>query len=270
MKNNEVKIIKFANPGTLKELSTKDLISGLPYQRPVKQRVVNRLVKQWDNKLLTPIIVSQRDGKYYVVDGQHRVAAMRRMNHGKDVIVPCLVYTGLTYAQEAEMYFRLENSKGHLPKANEVKARLESGADAEMLDIDQRITDAGFTWALDKPTGAAYEIQPTRPIISAYHLLGGPAFSRMLNLLSSTWQGTQMSLKAGMISGMALFLKTYETEIDDYTFVKRLSLFEPFDITQRAKVDYTTDKWNLRYARVLRRIYNKHPGGRHLAYRFED
>lgn len=95
---NDKGIIRFANPGEEKELSTAALTSGLPYQRPVKQAVVNRLIRHWNSKLLTPIVVSQRDGKNFVVDGQHRISAMRRMNGGKDVIVPCLVYIGLTYA----------------------------------------------------------------------------------------------------------------------------------------------------------------------------
>ena len=95
--NHDVKLVQYSNPGEKKQLSTAVLTSGLPNQRPVKQTVVNRLIKCWNNKYLTPIVVSCRDGKYYLLDGQHRVSAMRRMNGGKDVIVPCLVYTGLTY-----------------------------------------------------------------------------------------------------------------------------------------------------------------------------
>ena len=269
MKHNE-KLVQYSNPGEKKQLSTAVLTSGLPYQRPVKQTVVNRLIKCWNNKYLTPIVVSCRDGKYYLLDGQHRVCAMRRMNGGKDVIVPCLVYTGLTYAQEAEMYVKLDKSKGHLKLPHEIKASLESGADAVVLDIDKRISEGGFTWALDRPTGAAYEIQPARAIKSAYKLLGGPAFSRMLELLAGAWHGSPSSLKSCMIAGMALFLKTYETEIDDYTFVARLSQVDPFDIAQLAKVDFTTDRRNLRYARVLRKKYNAYPGGKKLRYRFKD
>ncbi len=168
------------------------------------------------------------------------------------------------------MYVRLDKSKGHLKLPHEIKASLESGADAVVLDIDKRISEGGFTWALDRPTGAAYEIQPARAIKSAYKLLGGPAFSRMLELLAGAWHGSPSSLKSCMIAGMALFLKTYETEIDDYTFVARLSQVDPFDIAQLAKVDFTTDRRNLRYARVLRKKYNAYPGGKKLRYRFKD
>ena len=75
---------------------------------------VDRLIAKWDDRLLTPLVVSFRDGKFNVVDGQHRIAAMRKMADGGNVTVPCLIYTGLTYEQEAELYFKLDQSKGRL------------------------------------------------------------------------------------------------------------------------------------------------------------
>ena len=68
---------------------------------------VDRLIAKWDDRLLTPLVVSFRDGKFNVVDGQHRIAAMRKMADGGNVTVPCLIYTGLSYEQEAELYFNL-------------------------------------------------------------------------------------------------------------------------------------------------------------------
>lgn len=41
-----------------KILSTADLFSGQLYQRPVKERVVDKLVREWDPRLLTPLVVS--------------------------------------------------------------------------------------------------------------------------------------------------------------------------------------------------------------------
>lgn len=50
-------------------LSTGALYSGQPYQRPVLDRVVDKLVREWDPRLLTPLVVSCRDGCYNLVDG---------------------------------------------------------------------------------------------------------------------------------------------------------------------------------------------------------
>jgi len=132
-----------------------------------------------------------------------------------------------------------------------------------------RVEDAGFTWALDKPTGAPFEIEATRTVINAYRLLGGAVFSRMLSLLGQTWRGTPNSLKASVISGMALFVKTYEPEIKDDVFIKRLSAVDPDEIIRRGKVDFSTNKAALRFARVIWDKYNGQRGGHKLPYRFK-
>lgn len=122
---------QYSNPGVQRDLSSNQLTSGLPYQRPVEPEDVDRLIAKWDDRLLTPLVVSFRDGKFNVVDGQHRIAAMRKMADGGNVTVPCLIYTGLSYEQEAELYFKLDQSKGRLRLSHATKALLESGTDAE-------------------------------------------------------------------------------------------------------------------------------------------
>ena len=251
-------------------LSLKDLYSGQPYQRPVKNRWVDELVRKWDPRLSTPLVVSCRDGRYYLVDGQHRACAMRKKNSGKDVTALCQVYRGLTYEQEAELYYKLDQAKGHLRLAHATKALLESGSNAEITEINRLLEDAGLIWALDKPTGKPFEIEATRAAINAYRLLGGAAFSRMLSLLVKTWHGVPSSMKSCIISGMALFVKTYETELNDTMFINRLSAVDPDEITRRGKADFSTNKAALRFARVIWDKYNgQQRGGRKLPYRFK-
>ena len=147
---------------------------------------------------------------------------------------------------------------------------MESGTDAEIIEIKRLLEDAGFVWALDKPTGEPFEIEATRAVISAYRLLGGASFSRMLMLTARTWRGTPASLNASILSGMALFLKTYETELDDEVFTKRLSTVAPEEIIRRGKSDFSTNKAALRFARVILNKYNSQQrGGHKLPYRFK-
>lgn len=61
--NHDEKLVQYSNPGEEKVLSTAVLTSGLPYQRPVEQTKVNRFIKQWNSRLLSPIVVSYRDSK---------------------------------------------------------------------------------------------------------------------------------------------------------------------------------------------------------------
>lgn len=178
--------VEYGKPGTERSLFTGRLTSGLPYQRPVDEKEVDRLIREWDDRLLDPLVVSFRDGKFYVVDGQHRVAAMRKMNGGKEVMVPCTIYSGLTYEQEAELCYKLDKAKKRLTLAQATNALAESGTDADIRNVKSLIEANGFVWALSRRSGAANEIGSIRALMKSWRALGDAEFSRMLVLLRCT------------------------------------------------------------------------------------
>lgn len=259
--------VEYSNPGAIRTLSTSRLTSGLPYQRPVDQRKVDKIIREWNPRKLTPVVVSFRDGKFNVVDGQHHIEAMRQKAGGRDVIVPCIIHTGMTYQEEADMYAALDTDKTPLTPRQHTKALVEAGSDPKIMEIKRLVEDGGFTWALDVQTGEPYEIAPIRALINAYQLLGGASFSRMLALMAGTWQGTPHSLRASMLSGMALFLKTYETELSDRAFIRRMSAVGPDEIIRQGRLDSSL---SLRFARIIWENYNsQQSGGLELPYRFK-
>ncbi len=82
-------------------------------------------------------------------------------------------------------------------------------------------------------------------------------------------QETSCGLTASILSGMALFVKTYETEMSDRTFAMKLSQVDPDEINRRGRADFSTNSVALRYARVILEKYNGQRGGRKLPYRFK-
>ena len=210
------------------------------------------------------MVVSFRDGKFNVVDGQHHIEAMRQKAGGRDVIVPCIIHTGMTYEDEAALYARLDRDKKRLTLRQHTKAVVEAGSDAKVMEVKRLTEEVGFVWALKEPTGEPFEIAPIRALLNAYQLLGGEAFARMLSLLAGAWQGTPNSLKASMLSGMALFVKTYETELSDRAFIRRMSIVSPEEIIRLGRIE--TDV-ALRFAHIILDKYNS--GGADLPYRFK-
>lgn len=255
--------VEYSNPGAIRTLSTSQLTSGLPYQRPVLQKDVDKIIREWNGREITPVVVSFRDGKFNVVDGQHHIEAMRQKAGGRDVIVPCIIHTGMTYEQEAELYARLDRDKKRLTLRQYTKAVVEAGSDANIMEVKRLTEEVGFIWALGEPTGEPFEIAPIRALINAHQLLGGEAFARMLSLLAGAWQGTPNSLKASMLSGMALFVKTYEVELSDRAFIRRMSIVSPEEIIRLGRIE--TDV-GLRFARIILDKYNG--GSAELPYRF--
>ena len=256
---------EYMNPGLLREIYLSRLTSGLSYQRAVSESMVQKLIKTWDTRFLDPIVVSYRDGKYYVIDGQHRVVAIRRMHPDEDVKVRCIVHTGLTYSDEAELFYKLDRCKKKLSYSQSVNALLQAGTDPELNDIARRMRTYGFQFATGAGTYGDNMVRATRAMVEAYRLLGPDPFSRMLALLRDTWQGEVDSLYSVMLSGMALFLKTYGSQINDKNFASRMSNVAPIAIVRKAEADYSTNRNALRGARVLLEFYNKGlRGGRKL------
>ena len=164
--------VEYSNPGAIRTLSTSQLTSGLPYQRPVEQKDVDKIIREWNGREITPVVVSFRDGKFNVVDGQHHIEAMRQKAGGRDVIVPCIIHTGMTYEQEAELYARLDRDKKRLTLRQYTKAVVEAGSDANIMEVKRLTEEVGFIWALGEPTGEPFEIAPIRALINAHRLLG--------------------------------------------------------------------------------------------------
>ena len=256
--------VEYSNPGAIRTLSTSQLTSGLPYQRPVEQKDVDKIIREWNGREITPVVVSFRDGKFNVVDGQHHIEAMRQKAGGRDVIVPCIIHNCMTYEQEAELYSRMDRDKKRLTLRQYTKAVVEAGSDANIMEVKRLTEEVGFIWALGEPTGEPFEIAPIRALINAHRLLGSEGFSRMLTLMAGAWRGMPNSLKASMLSGMALFLKTYEAELNDWTFIRRMSIVSPEEIIYLGRIE--TDV-GLRFARIILDKYNG--GGAELPYRFK-
>ena len=95
-------------------LSTALLQANQPYQRRVRASRVKEIADNFNPLYLDEIIVSYRDGKYWVVDGQNRIIAFRLMNGDSHCLVKCKVYSNLTYEEEAEMFYSRNKIRGQL------------------------------------------------------------------------------------------------------------------------------------------------------------
>ena len=80
------------------------------YQRGVQRKRVEMIAADFNEYVANEPKVSFRNGKYYVVDGQHTIEGRILRNGGKDLPILCKVYTGLTMEQEA-LFFAEQN--GH-------------------------------------------------------------------------------------------------------------------------------------------------------------
>ena len=93
---------------TLTAINVADLNTDRTYQRPLR-KTYKKIAAQFDPLLLSTITVSKRlDGTYWILDGQHRVAA------AKELGIPtldALIYSGLTLEEEAYIFSMQNHNK---------------------------------------------------------------------------------------------------------------------------------------------------------------
>ncbi len=126
------------------------------YQRVCEAAHVTRIAKAFDREALGSIVVSCReDGSYYVVDGQHRVAAAR-VALGVDALLPCEVHFGLAYTREAAL-FRELNFKRAVSSFGKFHARVEE-CEPTALDIVKILKERGLKYSNGQAKGCVVAV----------------------------------------------------------------------------------------------------------------
>lgn len=191
------------------------------YQRPVSPTMVNKIVKGFDSRLFGIITVARRaDGTYWVLDGQHRVAALVKMGKG-NIAVPCEVLTGLSLEDEA-MVFHLRNAnKKTMTPQEKFRGALAAG-DERALTVDAAVRAAGFRVNVETSELHGGLIPATAALERVDRQYRDGHLAMTLDLIRTTW-GTEVGPRGSLILGLAYLLYLYRDTINIKRFVTKLS-----------------------------------------------
>lgn len=228
------------------------------YQRALNNHWVNEIVANFNEDIVKQVTLSHRDGKFWVIDGQHTIAALKMRNGGNDRPVECLVYDGLTVKDEANLFLLLNDSKYSKPVTVSAKAAARFGSlqDKEICDIVDAAKRAGIEVRFrptSMPAGATCAVNA---LTRAWKRLGGePRFGDMLTALISAWGGDPESLRSDFINGMAEFMVKFDQGFSRARLAKVLRETAPSDIRREAKLN--SGSTGAKYAKVFTALYNK-------------
>jgi len=97
------------------------------YQRGVQRKRVELIAADFNEYVANEPKISFRNGKYYVVDGQHTIEARILRNGGEDLPILCKVYTGLTMEQEALLFAEQNGHSAPLTAGIKLRAKVVGG-----------------------------------------------------------------------------------------------------------------------------------------------
>lgn len=221
------------------------------YQRPLDQRRVAQIVREFDGDLFNEPKVSYRDGKLWVFNGQHSIAAWRALHDGEDKLVHCKVFKGMTWLEECDAFMK-QNGISRDPTTNEKLRAAYNSKAPDVVDMVEKATLCGFIcdFVISKtPT----RIVCTNTLYRAYKTIGADAFLDMLTAIKEAWFGDIDAVSNQIISGMTVFYKSYFGNFDHAELVKSLKRVAPAEIIRNGK--HYPHRTNT-YAREIVRAYN--------------
>ena len=93
------------------------------YQR-VLGKTTKRLMAEWNNDKCDFLIVSYRDNRFYIIDGQHRYSVAK----AKEIAsLPCIIFTDLTQHDEALIFAQQQDNVNKLTPYDTFKANIACG-----------------------------------------------------------------------------------------------------------------------------------------------
>jgi hypothetical protein len=184
-------------------------------QRDLNQARVDRLAADFDLEQLGTPTVNERDGAFYILDGQHRVEALKQIGYG-DQQIQCWTYTNLTDQEMADKFDRL-NDVLAVHAYDRFRIRVNAGREAES-DINRIVRANGLVVSRDSLPGA---VSAVGTLTRVYKRSDPKTLARTLRIVRDAFGDP--GLEAPVIDGIGLLCQRYNGELDETTAVEKLA-----------------------------------------------
>ena len=234
---------------SLELIPINELVCDQKYQRELSQKQVKKIVKNFTPYQINPVKVSRRDGKNYVINGQHTMEIIAQISESHETPVWCMIYDEMDYTTEATVFAEQMKYVRALTPYEVFIAKLEAG-NQDSLMIKAIVEQYHLVIGKESQDGMICAIKALEDI---YDKLGIDILSRTIRVNVNTWGGNVKSLSGNMLKGLAILLATYDDGIKDDVFIDKLgamSLKElirtgnerkrgPFGFAEAMYLDYT-------------------------------
>lgn len=184
-------------------------------QREMRPHRVKKLVADFDLEQIGTPTVNERRGHFYVIDGQHRIEALREIGWG-DQQIQCWTYVGLTEEDEAEKFLKL-NDTLTVDAFAKFKVGVQAGR-VEEGDIDRIVRAQDLSISNNRTSGAISAVGALRKV---YDQAGPGQLARTLRIVRDAYGDSGLS--SSVISGIGLLCARYDTLLDEHRAVTALS-----------------------------------------------
>lgn len=198
------------------------------YQRELNVKRVKRIANAFDEHIANEPKVSQRNGHYYVFDGQHTILARVERNGGKPLPILCKVYMGLTESEEAMLFAEQNGDSAELTAGAKIRARIYAG-DTISMDFQKATESVGLRLDYNQQNGKK-RIACVKTAFDEFQKVGKEKYKEALSILLDAWDGDPDSLRAETVTAMCRFVDLYEGEYNRKRMIQRFRKYDPITI----------------------------------------
>lgn len=199
------------------------------YQRSIdtgpSRALINRIAVEWDWRMCMPLVVSRREDDFYVIDGQHRLAAAKL--RGDIPFLPCCVATYAGVADEAAMFVAMNRSRRAINRLDDFHAA-KAGGDADTIAIAALIEGVGFT--VSRRTGSAAwvpgEVAFTSAIAAVRRKHGDGVCTEALKMMADAFPDERLTAGSSIFTSICKLLITPPPAFDRDRLFKALLTFD--------------------------------------------
>lgn len=194
------------------------------YQRELNNPRTQRIAENFDvNKVGVLTLSRHGDGTYSIMDGQHRLCAMRKLGitHAN-----CVVVDNMTYEQEAK-FFREQAKNTQIPNAlADYRAGLAE-KNAHYLHIQCILDRNGYKVGNKIEPNTITAVNALTRIMTVF---GPEALDLSLQYITVAWRGDPTALRREMLVGMTEFALRFGSIVTPEMFSRRLRNWLPSDL----------------------------------------
>lgn len=241
-------------------VTVDEVFADPTYQRDLDNTRARKMAATWDRRLAGILEVSDRgeqhQRRFAVIDGQHRWAAAQLLDPPPTLVAN--VHSGLSVADEAELFDRLNRERRRLTGWDHWKARLAAG-EPTAHQIAATVTKHGLTVESAPKDGHVRAVAAMEKLVT---LGGTPLLSDTLQLLLDVWGRRQDAYDAPILTGVGLVLHHLHEPLDMERLYNSLLDIMPRQLKTQALAlrDMTTGAQPVLVAIAIMSLYNRRPG----------
>jgi len=231
-------------------------------QRPEDGVRVASIAGDFEPEALGVIHVSKRnDGTHHIIDGQHRIAALKVIGRA-DKPVTCVLWEGLSRAEEAAMFRRLNNTR-QVQILDRFRVRIVEG-DPIACELAGLLHAHGWSIRKSGARGSFFAVSALENVYRARDGGDRETCDSLIRIATAAWGHDSNALRAEVVSGMGALLRKHP-RLDMPKLVTELAKLEggPLGLIGKAKAlrDIRGGRVSDAMAEILVNLINKRRQG---------